>query len=89
MKARYRNKLNKIIVELEYEGTWYYIKTLPDPAKLFEKECLDKVSFLEARKYVSDVLNTQEVPTININGTPKKDIHIGEDASIRKDEVKV
>lgn len=50
MKARYRNKLNKIIVELEYEGKWYYIKTLPPPQVLMEKECLAKVSSLEAQK---------------------------------------
>lgn len=53
MRTRFRNKKGKIIAELEYEGKWYYIKTLPSPDKLFEKECLEKVSYLEAEKMKS------------------------------------
>ena len=72
MKARYRNKLNKIIIELFYEGKWYYIKTLPAPQTLFFKECLEKVSFLEAQKQNKTEIKPQEVPLIIINRNLEK-----------------
>ena len=45
LKARYRNKLNKIIIEVWNGEKWIYVKTLSDPLKEFKQECLAKVSF--------------------------------------------
>jgi hypothetical protein len=44
MKARYRNKLKKIIVEVFNGERWLYVKTLTDPLVEFKAECLAKVS---------------------------------------------
>jgi hypothetical protein len=44
IKARYRNKLNKIIIEVWNGEKWLYVKTLSNPLKEFEAECLAKVS---------------------------------------------
>lgn len=74
MKTRYRNKLNKIIVELEYLGKWYYIKTLPDPFVLFKKECLEKVSLLQAQNIQIKPESQPNVRTTFINSTFGKDI---------------
>lgn len=83
MKARYRNKLGKIIVELFYRDKWNYIKTLPSPEKLFEKECLEKVSYLNAQNQEKEQNKSQEVPLILINRNQEKDImHENKEPSI-------
>lgn len=74
IRTRYRNKLEKIIVELFYEGKWYYIKTLPTPDKLFEKECLDKVSQLKAKKSEINEEEQEKVRLTDINTSFVKDI---------------
>lgn len=47
LKARYRNKLKKIIIEVWNGEKWIYVKTLLDPLKEFRQECLAKVSLKE------------------------------------------
>jgi len=47
VKARYRNKLSKIIIEVWNGQKWLYVKTLSDPLKEFKAECLAKVSLNE------------------------------------------
>ena len=44
LKARYRNKLKKIIIEVWNGEKWLYVKTLADPLTEFKDECLAKVS---------------------------------------------
>ena len=44
IKARYRNKLKKIIIEVWNGDKWVYVKTLSDPLIEFKQECLAKVS---------------------------------------------
>ena len=44
IKARYRNKLKRIIIEVWNGERWLYVKTLSDPLKEFNAECLAKVS---------------------------------------------
>jgi hypothetical protein len=44
IKARYRNKVGKIIIEVWNGEKWLYVKTLSNPLKEFNAECLDKVS---------------------------------------------
>lgn len=44
IKARYRNKLKKIIIEVWNGEKWLYVKTLADPLTEFKAECLAKVS---------------------------------------------
>ena len=44
LKARYRNKLKKIIIEVWNGEKWIYVKTLADPLIEFNAECLEKVS---------------------------------------------
>ena len=63
METRYRNKLGKIVVELKIADKWLYVKTLSDPIKDLNQECLDKVSFLieqnkqkEAQKFSQSAL---------------------------------
>jgi hypothetical protein len=44
IKARYRNKLKKVIIEVWNGQKWLYVKTLSDPLVEFKQECLAKVS---------------------------------------------
>jgi hypothetical protein len=44
IKARYRNKLKKVIIEVWNGQKWLYVKTLNDPLVDFKTECLAKVS---------------------------------------------
>lgn len=44
IKARYRNKLKKVIIEVWNGEKWVYVKTLSDPLTEFRDECLAKVS---------------------------------------------
>ena len=44
IKARYRNKLDKIIIEVWNGEKWLYVKTLKNPLIDFSMECLEKVS---------------------------------------------
>lgn len=44
LKARYRNKLKKIIIEVWNGEKWIYVKTLSEPLIEFREECLAKVS---------------------------------------------
>jgi hypothetical protein len=53
VKARYRNKLSKIIIEVWNGEKWLYVKTLSDPLKEFKAECLAKVS-------LNDGVNTEK-----------------------------
>lgn len=48
IKARYRNKLKKVIIEVWNGEKWLYVKTLRDPLIEFKEECLSKVSLNEA-----------------------------------------
>lgn len=50
IKARYRNKLSKIIIEVWNGEKWLYVKTLSDPLKEFQGECLAKVSQNTSKK---------------------------------------
>ena len=54
IKARYRNKLKKVIIEVWNGEKWLYVKTLSDPLKEFRKECLDKVSFYKEQNIVKE-----------------------------------
>lgn len=44
IKARYRNKVGKIIIEVWNGEKWIYVKTLSNPLVEFKAECLAKVS---------------------------------------------
>lgn len=44
IKARYRNKLKKIVIEVWNGKRWIYVKTLADPMIEFKEICLAKVS---------------------------------------------
>ena len=44
IKARYRNKVGKIIIEVWNGEKWLYVKTLSNPLSEFRAECLTKVS---------------------------------------------
>lgn len=44
IKARYRNKVGKIIIEVWNGDKWLYVKTLSNPLIEFKEECLAKVS---------------------------------------------
>lgn len=73
IKARYRNKLKKIIVEVWNGEKWLYVKTLLDPLTEFKAECLAKVSQntpkneeKEAQKFAYDRLGEQQKKDITI-----------------------
>lgn len=64
IKARYRNKLSKIIIEVWNGEKWLYVKTLSDPLKEFQAECLAKVSLStgqnkekDSKKFAYDCLS--------------------------------
>lgn len=43
IKARYRNKVGKIIIEVFNGEKWLYVKTLSNPLIEFNAECLAKL----------------------------------------------
>ena len=49
IKARYRNKVGKVIIEVWNGDKWLYVKTLRDPLIEFNAECLAKVSLNKAK----------------------------------------
>lgn len=64
IKARYRNKLKKVIIEVWNGEKWLYVRTLSDPLIEFNTECLAKVSQNKANNeqkqpetFVQDLLN--------------------------------
>lgn len=57
IKARYRNKVGKIIIEVWNGEKWLYVKTLSDPLKEFSAECLAKVSL---NKPINEQKDTQK-----------------------------
>lgn len=50
IKARYRNKVGKIIIEVFNGEKWIYVKTLSNPLNEFKQECLAKVSLNKVKK---------------------------------------
>lgn len=54
IRARYRNKLSKIVIEVWNGQKWIYVKTLSDPLKEFNAECLAKVSLNEGKNEIKD-----------------------------------
>jgi len=73
IKARYRNKVGKIIIEVWNGDKWLYVKTLSNPLKEFEQECLRKVSLNgpikqqnQPEKFVQDLLSeVSDKDTVN------------------------
>lgn len=69
-KARYRNKLKKIIIEVWNGEKWVYVKTLLDPLTEFRAECLAKVS---SKQPVLEQKESQKFGQYLLNELPKKD----------------
>ena len=71
IKARYRNKVGKIIIEVFNGEKWIYVKTLSNPLNEFKAECLTKVSLNEAQNKEKQA---QTFAQSLLNDTLKKDI---------------
>lgn len=73
IKARYRNKLKKIIIEVWNGEKWIYVKTLLDPLIEFKEECLAKVSLKQDEK---SQINNQKFEQFSLTEQQKQDTNI-------------
>lgn len=76
MKTRYRNKLGKIIVEVEVNNKWRYVKTLKSPDIEFSKECLEKCLSYAHETNIETKKDSPKGRLININRTTEKDTNM-------------
>lgn len=91
IKARYRNKVGKIIIEVFNGEKWIYVKTLSNPLNEFNAECLAKVSQNKAKiedktpqTFAQAPLTDQEKKTLNIEDEARKALNKLMDEILKK-----